>query len=246
MSQTSATPGREAQSQFPNPVLYRAMGEEIDRLTSELVRAHAQEARSRLSAQEWQTRAEGAEQRAEEAEQRAEEAERELSRIQGSLAEFNNAWRDMGQAFTNVTGQHQDLNLADQGEREAHSRRSGSDQDIVMTSEGTTPVSDRPLMRKPRGVSQNSGNPLPHDPNSLSRLGFDLHYGALLGRSSLSSRPGLKRKLEPAVGGLEGPSLRRPPPPVLTNSREPPPHQPSSAEKIAPSDRNAAPSLRIG
>ena len=75
MSQTSATPGREAQSQSSNSGFDRAMGEEIDRLTSELERAHAQEARSRLSAQEWQTRAE-------DAEQRAEEAERELSRMQ--------------------------------------------------------------------------------------------------------------------------------------------------------------------
>lgn len=216
------------------------MGEEIDRLTSELERAHAQEARTRLSAQEWQTRAE-------EAEQRAEEAERELSRIQGSLAEFNKAWRDMGQAFANVTGQSQDLNPAGQGESEAHSRRSGSDQDTVMTGDGTTPVSDRPSMRRIRGGSQNSGNPLPHDQNALSHLGSDLHHGSPLGRSSVSSRPGgMKRPFEPAVGGLEGPSLRRPPPPVLTHPRESPPHQVSFAETIGPSDRNAAPSHGAG
>ena len=165
------------------------MGEEIDRLTSELERSHAQDARSRQSAQEWQTR--------------AEEAERELSRIRGSLAEFSNAWRDMGQAFANVTGQNQDLNPADQGEHEAHSRRSGSDQDIVMTSDETTPVSDRPSIRKTRGAGQNSGNQLHHDPNALSRLEPDLHYGSSSGRSSLSSGPGLKRKFEPAVGGKE-------------------------------------------
>lgn len=183
MSQTSATPGRVAQPQSSNPGFYRAMGEEIDRLTSELERAHAQEARSRLSAQEWQTRAEDAEQRAEETKHRveetkhrAEEAERELSRIHSSLAEFNNAWRDMGQAFANVTGQNQDLNPAGQGERQAHFRRSGSDQDTVMAGDGTTPVSDHPPMRETRGPSQNSGNPLPNDPNALSRLGPNLHY----------------------------------------------------------------------
>ena len=236
MSQTSATAGREAQSQSSNPRLYQAMGEEIDRLTSELEGAHAQAARSR---QEWQTRIE-------EAEQRAEEAERELSRIQCSLAEFNNAWRDMGQAYANVTGQNQDLNPAGQGEHEAHSRRSGSDQDIVMTGDGATTVSDRPTMPKSRGGSQNIGNPLPHEPSAVSRLGSDLHYESSLQRSSLSSRTGLKRPFEPAVGGLESPSLRRPPPPVPTHLQESPPHQPSFAETIGPSDRDAAPSHVAG
>ena len=150
MSQTSATPGREAQSQSSNPGFYRAVGEEIDR---ELERAHAQEARSRLSAQEWQTRAE-------EAEHRAEEAERELSRIQDSLAEFN-VWRDMGQAYANVTGQSQDVNPAGQGEREAHSRTLGPEQDIIVIGDplqiprnpsnilGTPIASTTPLLKKP-------------------------------------------------------------------------------------------------
>ena len=241
MSQTSATPGREAQSQSSNPGFYRAVGEEIDRLTSELERAHAQEARSRLSAQEWQTRAEEAEHRAEEAEHRAEEAERELSRIQGSLAEFN-VWRDMGQVYANVTGQSQDLNPAGQGEREAHSRTLGPEQDIIMTGDATTPGSDQPPIRRSRGGSQSSENPLPHHDNSLPRLGSNLHHGSSSGGSSLSSRPGLKRKFEPAVGDPEGPSLWRPPPPPLTHPREPLPQQLSCAEAIGPGDRNAGPS----
>ena len=162
MSQTSATPGREAQSQSSNPGFYRAVGEEIDR---ELERAHAQEARSRFSAQEWQTRAEEAEHRAEEAEHRAEEAERELSRIQDSLAEFN-VWRDMGQAYANVTGQSQDLNPAGQGEREAHSRTLGPEQDIIVTGDplqipgnpsntsGTPMASTAPPLEKPATPAQ--------------------------------------------------------------------------------------------
>ena len=231
MSQTSATAGREAQSQSSNPRLYQAMGEEIDRLRSELEGANAREARSRLSAQEWQTR--------------AEEAERELSRIQGSLAEFYNARRDIGQAYANVTGQNQDLNPAGHGEREANSRTSGSDQDIVMTGDGATPVSDRPPMQKSRGGSQNGGNPLPYEPNALSRPGSDLHHGTPLQISSLSGRQGLKRPFEPEVGGLEGPSLRRPPP-VTTHLRESPPQRPSFVETIGPSNHNAAPSHVAG
>ena len=72
MSQTSSTPGREAQLQPSNPRIYRAMSEEIDRLKVELERAQAREARLRqdseahqIFARQWQTR--------------AEEAERELS-----------------------------------------------------------------------------------------------------------------------------------------------------------------------
>ena len=137
------------------------------------------------------------------------------------------------------------LNPAGQVEREAHSRTSGSDQDVVMTGNGTRPVSDRPSMRKSRGGSQNSGNPLAHEPNALSLLGSDLHHGSSLQRSSLSSRPGLKRPFEPEVGGLEGPSLRRPPP-VPTHLRESPPQRPSFVETIDPSDRNAAASHVVG
>ena len=236
MSQTSATPGREAQSQSSNPGFFRATGEEIDRLTSELERAHAQEARSRLSAQEWQTRAE-------EAEHRAEEAERELSRIQGSLAEFNNVWRE---AYANVTGQSQDLNPAGQGEREAHSRRPGPEQDIIMTGDATTPGSDRPSMRRSCGGNQSSENPLPHHDNALPGLGSNLHHGSSSGGSTLSSRPGLKRKFEPAVRDPEDPSLRRPPPPPLTHLRESLPLQHSFAETIGPSDRNTGPSHVAG
>ena len=201
------------------------MGEEIDRLTSELERAHAQEARSRLSAQEWQTR--------------AEEAERELSRIQGSLAEVNNTWRTMGQALATVRKENQDLNPVGQGEPEAHST-SGIEQDIVMTGAGVTPVSDPSSMRRSRGGSQDSENPLPHDPNALSRLRSDLQHGSTSGRSLPSSRPGLKRKFEPAVRDAEGPSFRRPPPPVPTHPRVSPPDQPSFARRSGPSDRNVA------
>lgn len=185
------------------------MGEEIDRLTSEL----------------------------EETKHRAEEAERELSRIRSSLVEF---WRVTGQAFANVTGQNQDLNPAGQGEHEAHSRTSGSEQDIFMTGDGTRPVSDQPAMQKSREGSQNTGNPLPHEPNTLSRLGTDLNDGTPLQTNPTFSRPGLKRPFEPEVGDVEGPSLRRPPP-VPTHLQESPPQRPSFVETIGPSERNAAP-----
>ena len=215
------------------------MGEEIDRLTSELEKAHAQGAPSMPSAQERQTHAEEAEHRAEAAEHRAEEAERELSRIQCSFPEFENILRAMSQAYANVTGQNQDLNPTGQGERHARSQRSDSDQDILVTGDGNNPVSGRPSMRNTRGGSQNSGNTLPHDLNALSRLGSHLRYGSSSG-SSLSSRLGsLKRSFEPAVGDPEGPSLRRPPPPLLTHPRESLPDQLSFAETIGPGNRNA-------
>ena len=248
------------------------MSEEIDRLTHELERAHAREARlkedfeaHRKSAQQWQTR--------------AEEAERELSRIQGEFPDFNNAWRAMGQAFANVTGQviddnddviflpgdegeidyeNQDLNPAGQGEREAHPSTFGFDRDIVMTDDEITPVSDQSSMRRSNRGSQDSGHPFPYDPKPLSHLESDLQHGSSLRRSSLSGMPGLKSPFEPSIRGLEDTSLQRPPPPppssecsqplpppVATHSR-PPPHQPSLAETISPVDCHAAPSHVAG
>ena len=154
------------------------MSEEIDRLKVELERAQAREARLRqdseahqIFARQWQTRAE-------EAERRAEEAERELSRIQGSFPGFNNAWRAIGQAFANVTGQviddsvdaiflpgdegqvdyqDHDLDPAGQGEREAHSSSFSFDQDIVMTDDEISPVFAQPSMRRSSRVGQVSG-----------------------------------------------------------------------------------------
>ena len=221
------------------------MGEEIDRLTSELAKTHAQGAALVRSAQEWQTHAEEAEHRAEAAEHRAEAAERELSRIQCSFPEFENILRAMSQAYANVTGQNQDLNPTGQGEHHARSRRSGSDEDLLVTGDGNNPVFGRPSMHNPHEGSHSSGNSLPHAPNALSCLESHLNYGSSSG-SSLSSRPvSFKRSFEPAVGDPEGPSLRRPPPP-LTHPRDSFPEQLPFAETIGPGNRSAGPSHVAG
>ena len=73
-----------------------------DQISIQLWQDHALDAGRR--AEEAEHRAEEAEHRAEEAEHRAEEAERELSRLQGSLPEFDNIWRAMGQTLANAKG----------------------------------------------------------------------------------------------------------------------------------------------
>ena len=226
-----------------------------------------------ISIQHWQGRTR-------EAERRAEQAERELSRIQGSFPEFNNAWRAMGQAFANVSHkvsddsddaiflpgdeveinyQNQDLDPAGQGEREAHPSRFGFDQDIVMTDDDITPVSDQPSMRRSSRGSQDIARQLAYDPKPISHLGSDFEHGSSLRRSSPSGVPGLKSPFEPSIRGLEGPPLERPAPPppsskcsqplppaVPTYSRQPLAQQPSLAETIIPTDRHAASSHVAG
>ncbi|KAK0514223.1 hypothetical protein JMJ35_002840 [Cladonia borealis] len=142
MSGASSTPGREAQFQSSSPRISRAMGEEIDRLTTELERAHAREARlredleaQRTAARQWQSR--------------AEEAERELSRIQGSFPEFNNLWRAMGQALANVTGQ-----VVDDGNDAIF--LPGDGEDVHMTDDESTPVFGPSLFRISDSGSENS------------------------------------------------------------------------------------------
>ena len=116
MSQTSSTPGR---LQSDDSRQRQSLSEEIQRLK----KAHAdashlstwaleewdkdrkENTRIRLDMESLRISAEEAEHRAEEAERRAEKAERNLSRIQGRVPEIINAWRAMGQAFRNVTGQ---------------------------------------------------------------------------------------------------------------------------------------------
>ena len=237
MSQTSSTPGREAQSQSSNPTIYRAMGEEIDRLTNELEKAHAREARlredfeaHRESAQQWQTR--------------AEEAERELSRVQGRFPEFNNAWRTMGQAFANVTGQ-----VIDDGDDAILLPE--DTQDIHMADDESTPVFDPSSMRRSNRGIENSEPLLSYAPNTFSRLGSDLQRGSLLRRSSLSGISSPRTGFEPGLQGLKGPSSQppSPPPPPCMDSQPPPPpnptyprqstpQPPSSGETISPGDRH--------
>ena len=136
------------------------MGEEIDRLTIELERAQAREARlredfeaHRIHARQWQTR--------------AEEAERELSRIQGSFPEFNNTWRAMGQAFANSTGQ-----VIDDGDDAILSPQ--ETQYIHMEDDESTPVFDHSSIRRPDRDSENSEPLLPYAPNTSTRPGSDL------------------------------------------------------------------------
>ena len=123
MSQTSSTPGR---LQSNDSRQRQSLLEEIQRLKKahadashlstwaleewdkdrkENTRIRLDMESLRISAEEAEGRAEEAEHRAEEAERRAEKAERNLSRIQGRVPEIINAWRAMGQAFRNVTGQ---------------------------------------------------------------------------------------------------------------------------------------------
>ena len=205
------------------------MSEEIDRLTNELERAHAREARiredfeaHRESAQQWQTR--------------AEEAERKLSRIQGVFPEFNIAWRAMGQAFANVTGQ-----VIDDGDDAILLPE--DTQDIDMADDESTPVIDPSPRRRSNRGSENSEPLLPYAPNTFSRLGSDGQRGSSLRGSSLSGIPGPRRGYEPGLQALEGPSSQRPNP---THPRQPPPHQPSLAETMSPRDRHAAPSHIAG
>ena len=234
MSQTSSTPGREAQLQPSNPRIYRAMSEEIDWLTTKLERAHSREARiredseaHRESAQQWQTR--------------AEEAERELSRIQCKFPEFNIAWRAMGQAFANVTSQVIDDN-------DDVTLLPGDTQDIHMADDESAPVFDSSPRRRSNRGSENSEPLLPNAPNTFSRLGSDVQRGSSLRGSSLSGIPDRRRGHEPGLQTREGPSSQRPspPPPNPTHPRQPPPHQPSLAETIGPRDRHAAPSHIAG
>ena len=210
------------------------MSEEIDRLTNELERAHAREARiredfeaHRESAQQWQTR--------------AEEAERKLSRIQGVFPEFNIAWRAMGQAFANVTGQ-----VIDDGDDAILLPE--DTQDIDMADDESTPVIDPSPRRRSNRGSENSEPLLPYAPNTFSRLGSDVQRGSSLRGSSLSGIPGPRRGYEPGLQALEGPSSQRPspPPPNPTHPRQPPPHQPSLAETISHRDLHAAPSHIAG
>ena len=226
MSQTSSTPGREAQSQSSNPTIYRAMGEEIDRLINELENAHAREARlredfeaHRESAQQWQTR--------------AEEAERELSRIQGRFPEFNNAWRAMGQAFANVTGQ-----VIDDGDDAILLPEDTQDIDMADV-EGTSVFDPSSMRRSNRGI-ENSVPLLSYAPNTFSRLGFDLQRGSSLRRSSLSGISSPRTGFEPGLQGLQGPSSQRPspPPPNPTHPRQTTPQPPSSGETISPGYRH--------
>ena len=226
MSSTPSTPGREAQLQPSNPRIYRAMSEEIDRLTIELERAQAREARLRqdseahqIFARQWQTR--------------AEEAERELSRIQNSFPEFNNTWRAMGQAFANVTGQ-----VIDDGDDAILLPQ--ETQDTHMADDESTPVFDPSSIRRPDRGSENSEPLLPYSPNTFSPGGSNLQRGSSLRRRSISGILGPGTGFEPGLQALGGPSQRPPPPPPPnpTHARQPPPHQPSLAETISPNDRH--------
>ena len=223
MSGSSSTPGREAQFQPSNPRIYRAMGEEIDRLTTELERAHAREARlredfeaQRTAARQWQSRAEG--------------AERELSRIQGSFPEFNNLLRAM------ITGQ-----VVDDGNDAIFVP--GDTEDVHMTDDESTPVIDPSSIRRSERDSETSEPLLPHAPNTFSHIGSDLQQGSSLRRSSFSGSRGPSNGFETGLQDLEGFSSQRLSPPLqIPTHPRPPPHQPSLAETISPRDHHAAPS----